>query len=692
MASFSQTNRILTFTSPLGANTLLPMSFRGTEEISELFDFSLELLAVPEVFIDPSALIGRRVTLSLQIADTGTLRHFNGIVASFEGTGGDSYFNSYHLRMVPMLWLPSLNQQTRVFQNKTVVDIVKDVLEPYSIVPRVETQQSYVALEYCTQYRETDLDFVSRILQQHGIFYYFTHTVSDHTMVLSDAASHLSDCPIVSRFRYATIVEEQQGFYEPMVYGFSSRSTLVTGEHTSWDYRFMLYALSHASPQSANSSTPTGQNSHEVYDYADSASALLKTESGDRKTQQLQTSLQNVAKEITEARSIRCSGTSTASTMQAGFAFTLTDYPQTEMNIKYLVTRVEHFVEQHPGYRSEVSAGTSRHPYTNTFSSRPFTQPWRKERTLPKPRVNGVVTGKVVTPAGDDSYMDKYGRVCVQFWWDRHRPPNTPDNTLLRVVQQWAGRGWGTYFWPRAGDEVLIDFLDGDPDAPIVVGSVYNGVNMPKYDPQSDYTLSGILTRSSKDGGVANANELRFNDRMGSEQIFMNAERDFDLHVEHDWHTLIGNEEHRKITSNQYHSVGGDAQLKIAQSRTIEVDGDATTSVRGDYAESIGGNYSVSATARQIQKSGIAHVIEAGEEVHISGKTRVIIDSGVGGICLKGPLGAISIDLTGITLQGPVHFGVADCLPPAPDPAFPDIQEVTAPEWPGDAPRGQTGT
>jgi type VI secretion system secreted protein VgrG len=137
-------------------------------------------------------------------------------------------------------------------------------------------------------------------------------------------------------------------------------------------------------------------------------------------------------------------------------------------------------------------------PYTNTFHARPFTQPYRKEKVLPKPRVNGVVTGKVVTPAGDDSYLDKYGRVCVQFWWDRNRPPNTPDNTLLRVAQQWAGKGWRTCFWPRVGDEVLIDFIEGDPDAPIVVGSVYNGINMPKYDPRSEYTRSGISSRSSK--------------------------------------------------------------------------------------------------------------------------------------------------------------------------------------------------
>ncbi len=172
-----------------------------------------------------------------------------------------------------------------------------------------------------------------------------------------------------------------------------------------------------------------------------------------------------------------------------------------------------------PPYRAKNQTSTA--PYGNTFTAIPFSVMYRPPMITHKPAVNGMHTGKVVVPSGEDSYMDKYGRVCVQFWWDRQRKPNTTDNTLLRVAQSWAGKGWGTYFWPRVDDEVLIDFIEGDPDQPIVVGSVYNGVNMPKYDPAGQYTLSGILTRSSKGGGAANANELRFEDLDGKEQIFM---------------------------------------------------------------------------------------------------------------------------------------------------------------------------
>jgi type VI secretion system secreted protein VgrG len=215
----------------------------------------------------------------------------------------------------------------------------------------------------------------------------------------------------------------------------------------------------------------------------------LKTEVGDAKTSVLQTRLQEIARDASDAHAIECQGQSTASSLQPGFTFTLQKHPQSQHNIKYLITQVHHAATQRPAYRAEFDAPQDE-PYANTFVAKPFTQPYRKAHNLLKPRVNGAVTGKVVAPAGEDSHLDKYGRVCVQCWWDRQRPPNTTDNTLLRVSQQWAGKGWGTYFWPRANDEVLIDFLDGDPDAPIVAGSIYNGVNMPKYDPVSEYTRS----------------------------------------------------------------------------------------------------------------------------------------------------------------------------------------------------------
>lgn len=612
MASYTQSNRILAFTSPLGANTLLAMRFSGVEEISELFRYTIDVLADSSASIDPVALVGKRCTLDMQVTDDGTKRHFNGIVSSFASTGGDTFFHSYQVTLAPSLWLLSLNTQTRVFQNKSVLAIADEVLAPYSISPSLHTQGTYLPLEYCTQYRETDLAFLLRLFQQHGIFFFFTHTASDHILNLADSGQLLSECPTVSSFRYSFVTEEHLSFYEPRVTDFAVASSLVPGEHTSWDFRFKPYQVSHASPETARSKVTMGDNSHERYDFSDSATAAFKTPGGNDQIPKLQTQLQNAARDASDAQATRCLGNSNALTMQAGSTFTLTHFPQTDLNAKYLLTRVQHDVEQRPGYRAEYESGRPS-PYLNSFEARPFAQPFHKEQTLPKPRVTGVVTGKVVTPAGEDSFLDRYGRVCVQFWWDRQRPPNTPDNTLLRVAQSWAGKGWGTYFWPRVGDEVLIDFIEGDPDAPIVVGSVYNGVNMPKYDPRSKYTRSGILTRSSKGGGPKNANELRFEDKMGAEQIFLNAERDMDHRTEHDHRRWVGNRDSLFVSADQLE----------------EIQGSRETSILSDRRERVAGT------------------------IQIQAGTNIVVEA-TSSISLRVEESFITIDPSGVTLSGPL--------------------------------------
>ncbi len=690
--------------------------------MSELFDIVLHVLATPDTTVSPNDLIGKRVTLSIAVDDNGTQRNFNGMVASIESMGGDTDFNAYNLRVVPALWLLTLNTQTRVFQNMTVLDIVKQVLTTYSITPTDNTNATYTTLEYCTQYRETDYHFISRLLAQHGIFFYFTHTASDHSMVLADNSAQLSPCTTAAAFRYAPGSAAMAGFYQPLVYRFSSRSALTTGTHKIWDYRFSQYAVSSSTSDSATKS-PLGSNAHEFYDYADGPSAYLKTDSGDGNVATLQTAFQNMGRDIADAESNTATGESYASTMQAGFTFTLSEYSQADANTKYLLTEVQHSAQQRPSYRAERASTDS--PYANRFTAQPAAVSYRSSRVLSKPRVQGVVTGKVVAPSGDDSYLDKYGRVCVQFWWDRTRKPNTTDNTLLRVAQQWAGKGWGTYFWPRINDEVLIDFIDGDPDAPIVVGSLYNGTNMPKYDPASQYTRAGILTQSSKNGATANANELRFDDLKGSEQIFLNAEKDLDMHVENDWHNQIDNDHHTTLTGNHYGSTGKSSHSKITKDSMAEIDGDSHLKIGGKSAEEIGGDssekvggnhffsvgsnshisvsaacnekigssYSLDVGQNQFNKVGATFVVDAGQEAHIKGGMTVVVESGMN-LCLKGAGGFISITPAGIFISGTMVFinsgGAA--IPGSPavlqsPQATTAPTAPTAPKWPGDDPR-----
>lgn len=722
MPTFAQTDRLLSLTSPLGDNVLLPDSFDYNEAISNLFDLRLNVLTVAGTTVSPTDLIGKRVTLSMVVDDSGTERAFNGMVATLESRGGDLDFDAYALRVVPTLWLLTLNTQTRVFQNLTVVDIVKQVLSTYSITPTDDTQATYTALEYCTQYRETDYAFVSRLLAQHGIFFYFTHTASDHTLVLGDNSAQLPPCDTASAFRYSPYQQGRGGFYEGRITRFALRSTLTTGQHDFWDYRFSTFASSTGAESSTKSTL--GANAHEFYDYADGPSAYLKTDSGDAKIATLQAQLQDVHRDIHDSEGVTATGSSLAGTLQAGMTFTMSEYPQSSANVKYLLTRVSHQGRQRPGYRAEDDNDASAH-YTNEFEAQPSSVIYRSPLLFHKPRVQGVVTGKVVAPSGDESYLDKYGRVCVQFWWDRNRKPNTTDNTLLRVAQQWAGKGWGTYFWPRLGDEVLIDFLDGDPDAPIVVGSLYNGINLPHYDPASQYTRSGIHTLSSKQGGAANSNELRFEDLKGSEQIFINAEKDFDTHVENDHHFQIDNDQHQTITGAQYEqvgkevhrtlskdvveSIGGDHHLAVTGKQAISITGDHGLKVGGQSMVAITGNahhsfsqnlnqkagmnHSLQAGMNSYNKTGMVHVIDAGMEAHIKAGAKVVIESEAE-ICLSTPGGFITIGPSGVMIQGimvMINSGGA-AVPGTPgspeDPQSPaDPKSPTAPKWPGDDPR-----
>lgn len=723
--SFSQANRLLSFTGPAGADKLLPERLTGTEGISELYRYELDLLSVAEENINPKDIVGKKVCVSILADDAGRQRYINGIVASFEMRGGDKEFNNYRATIVPNVWLLTLNKNTRVFQNKTVIDVIKEVLSIYSISPTVDTTETYKPLDYCTQYRETDLEFISRLMEQYGILYYFKHTANDHTLTLQDDSSKLSDCEIKSTFRYAPPQQGKfEGFYDFVIRELNSKASMVTGEHSIWDYSFIRYKTV---PDGADAKTttkgPLGENWNEKYDYADSAAAYLKKdESKDSDSDKLAKFFLDKRRDSSDAGTVVVGGASNAICMQTGYTFTLEEYPQSSLNEKYLLIHMEHTVQQLPSYRTGKKDAAQ--PYTNSFIATPSSIRYRSPMRTPKPVVSGMHTGKVVTTQGEESFMDKYGRVCVQFWWDRQRKPNTPDNTLLRVAQSWAGKGWGTYFWPRLGDEVLIDFMEGDPDQPIVVGSVYNGVNMPKYDPAGQYTLSGILTRSSKGGGAANANELRFEDLEGKEQVFMNAERDYYLHVENDWHTLVGNEQHTKITKNQFEEVDGDSHLLVKGKQLHEVDGEADLQVKGNQIVQVGGdrshdltgnlkesigqnsnikvgmnlnekvgmNYSLDVGVNQFNKSGVLYVVDSGEEVHIKGGMNVVIEGGMN-VSLSGAGGFISIGPEGVVIQGTmvmINSGGA-AIPGTPgspeSPQSPDSPTApTAPTFPGDDP------
>jgi type VI secretion system secreted protein VgrG len=649
MPAFAQTNRLLTFTSPLGANVLLPERLTGVESVSELFVYQLELLAETQTAIDPKKIVGQKVCVGIQEDDAGTERYVNGIVSSFELSGGDDEFLTYRATIVPNLWTLTLNRNTRVFQNQTVIDVIKAVLSPYSISPAIDTSETYTPLEYCTQYRETDFAFISRLMEQHGILYYFKHTRDDHTFTLQDVSSKLSDCALQSSFRYAPQQADSEGFYDFVIRDFSSRSSLVSGKYTAWDYSFIQYKTVPQGGASASSKGPLGANGNEQYDYAESAAAYVKKIASDSKIGDLTTFFNNVRRDIGDTESVIVGGASNAIPMQTGYTFTLDEHPQESLNVKYLLIHIELTLQQLPSYRTRTT--NSPDPYECKFTAIPSSIAYRPPLKTVKPVVSGMHTGQVVTPSGEDTYIDKYGRVNVQFWWDRLRKPNTPDNTLLRVAQSWAGKGWGTYFWPRVGDEVLIGFIEGDPDQPIVVGSVYNGVNMPKYALPDNSTRSGLVTRSSKGGGAANANELRFEDKAGSEQIFLNAEMDMDHRTENDLRRFVGGKESLIVTANQLEQVGGEYHREVKSNSIEKIDGNADLGISGNQTEQVGGNQSLNVGSNQSIQVGKAYSMNAGQTVYINGGMNVVIQAGMQ-LSLVGPGGFVTIGPEGVSISG----------------------------------------
>lgn len=724
MSSFSQDNRLLRFKSIYKPDFALPERVSGFEGISTLFRFEVDLLSpADKPGLEPFDVVGTSATIGIRAESSGTERLINGMVASFELCGGDAEFFNYRAVLVPKLWTLTLNKNTRVFEDQSVIDVIKFVLQPYSITLTDDTTGPWPIFEYCTQYRETDFHFIARLMEQHGILYYFKHTEDAHTLTLQDVSSSLGECPIQDEFRYAPQPADSEGFFDFVIRDFSSESTLVTGKFTAWDHSLYTNSRMPAQYNSASTEGPLGNNENESYDYADSATSYFREPEEDKDAEKELTLFQFVRRNASDSSGQVARGTSNAIPLAAGFTFTLKHHPQNLLNVKYLVTRVEHTLQQLPSYRSRTAPDPA--PYSNRFTA---THPFRYSPPLlmTKPKVQGLHTGIVAVREGEDSELDEYGRVAVHFWWDRVGSVNFADHSLLRVAQSWAGKGWGTYFWPRAGDEVLIGFIEGDPDQPIIVGSVYNGVNMPKYAPNSpEYTLSGILTRSSKNGSAANANELRFEDLKGKEQIFMNAERDYDLHVENTWHTLVGNEQHTTVGSNRFESIGKNSEQRIAKSEIRNIGVNTETSIGENQLLTVGGN--VEETIGVDQKSIIGdsfemltgghHIVEVGtdhlmkvannwavkavnsctvsgdQNVNLTAGNEVVIQSD-NQICLTGPGGFITIGPAGVIIQGNIVMinsgGVALPLQSVPpisrNEKFKDVSDPTKPAFPGDDP------
>ena len=678
MASPKQTDRLMQFSSSLGKDVLLIESLDGAEGISRLFEFQVELLATVDTKIDPVSIIGSKVCVTLALNDVQGSRWINGIVASFEQCAGDNEFDVYKARIVPSMWQLTLSANCRVFQNKTVLDIVKSVIGEYGLSVSDQTSNSYKPVDYCTQYSESDFHFVSRILEESGIFYWFEHSDQDNKIMLGDSRNAYQNCALSSSVPYALNTKGAEGAYAAWVKEFTSTATMVSGKHSTADYNFRPFAR--VDVPDKNSSSQFGKNAFEEYLYPAGEEGYLK----DADTQ-LSTDFETL---FLETRSLAADtvaevfrGASNARSFCSGYTFTLTANPRDAWNRKYLLTAVTHHADQIPPYRaSDVGQDTG---YSNQFTAVSSDIVFKSTQTFVKPKIYGPQTAFVVAPSGDEMYIDKYGRVNIQFFWDKLRKPNTVDSTWVRVAQSWAGNGWGTYFWPRLKDEVVVQFLNGDPDNPIIVGSVYNGVNTPKYALPDNSTRSGLVTRSSKGGSAQNANELRFEDKTGSEQIYIHAEKDIDVSIEHDRRISVGNNDSLIVTGTQNEQIGSNFNRQIKSNSVEKIAGNLDLGIGGNQTEQVGGNHSLNVGSSQSISVGSAYSLNANNTVYINGGMNVVIQAGMelslvasGGFVTIGPSGvSISGTMVLINSGGAAGSGSAGSTPSPATPADPDVAD-----------------
>ena len=613
-----QASREIEIASPLGEDVLLFYRMEVKEELGRPFRFEIEMLSADNS-IRLEDLLGEKVTIRLDLG-SGKSRFFNGHVARFSMIGGMGNYVVYHATVYPWLWFLTRTANCRIFQDKSVTDIIKDVFKKHGFNDYEETLTgNYKNWEYCVQYRETDFNFVSRLMEQEGIYYYFKHENDRHTMVLSDSASSHKPFPGCEKIPYYPPDIELRRERDH-IFMWSTSQEVKPGICALNDFDFKR-------PRANLNVKSAIKRNHAVSDmeYYDYPGEYVQTDEGEHYAR--------VRIEGFHADCELAEGETVARGLSVGSLFQLTGHYRKDQNQEYLVVSAEHELRS-DHYETHIGAEV-RKPYSARFTAIPQKQPFRSARTTIKPFVHGPQTAVVVGPAGNEIYTDEYGRVKVLFHWDREGKADERSSCWIRTSQTWAGAKWGAIHLPRIGQEVIVDFLEGDPDRPLITGRVYNGYNMPPYDLPANATQSGIKSRSSKGGGPNNINELRFEDKKGDELIFLQAEKDHEIRVKNDQVALVINEHHHTVKSDQLELVKGDKHLKVNGDRNEKVDGTISREAGMDIQE----------------KTGLRHALDAGMEIYLKAGMNVVVESQVT-LTLKVGGNFININPAGIFIQG----------------------------------------
>lgn len=530
----------LHLTSPLGADKIRIEKFSGSERISGLFRYDLGMVS-KENNLDFTQMVGKNVTVTMDYG-SGQKRYFNGIVGRFVQSGTDRRFTTYYAEVYPWLWLCTMTQDCRIFQNKSVPDIITALLNELGFTDiKNQLKGTYDPREYCVQYRESAFDFVSRLMEEEGIFYFFEHEAAKHSLVMADDSSAHVACPGLASVKMkragGRVVEED------VLFQCTYEQRVTTGKYALEDFNF-------ETPGTDLLVSAEGASKLRVYEYP---AGYITTAVGEK--------IANKRLQAHELPTKLLRGESCCRAFIAGSKFDVKDHARADINSTYVL--------------EELGVSASPDSYSNSFTAFLLSVPYRPRMITKKPVIVGSQTAIVVGQSGEEIFTDKYGRIKVQFHWDQLGKKDENSSCWVRVAQGLAGKAWGSLFIPRVGQEVVVSFINGDPDRPLVTGMVYNAEQTVPYTLPDNKTQSTIKTRSSKTGDAKTFNEIRFEDLKGSEEMYIHAEKDMNIVVENNRTVKVGDDDTAKDGSETI-------EIKKDRTTTIKEGNETLTVAKGD--------------------------------------------------------------------------------------------------------------
>lgn len=617
--------RSLDVETPLGPGAFLLIEFSGQEHLSRLSQFTLRLKCkAPD--ISARKMLGQNVTVRVELHQ-GKARYFNGYVTRWSGVteqrdslDGVKQTRAYvyEATVHPWLWFLSRQSNSRIFQNKTVPQIVEEVFKAYGGLAsfRNKTTGSFPEWEFCCQYRETDFNFVCRLMEQEGIYWFVEHENGKHAVTLVNNSSSHQAYPGFEEIRF----DQEDRSQAEMLNTWFGQQEIQPGRYTVDDYNPLTPRTNLLTFADKSGDHP--YNDLEFFDYPAEYDAPAD---GDHYAR--------IRIDELHAQHLVFSGSGNVRGFQPGCVFQLSRHPVEAHNTKHLIVGAMYAATGN----AETSGSSEGFEFTSSITAIPARQQYRPPRITPKPLVQGPQTAVVVGPSGEEIYTDKYGRIKVQFRWDRYGKADQNSSCWIRVSQSLAGNAYGAWALPRLGQEVVVEFLEGDPDWPIVTGSVYNGENLPPWKLPEEKTRWGFKTRSSKGGGASNFNELRFEDKKGGEEVYIHAEKD---------HTL-----YTKDKRTEY--VGGESHLNVKKDVLEKLEADTHRDVKGDEIAKVGGGVHLKVGQDWQGKAGTRFAVDAGQEIHMKAGTTLVLEAGAR-LTLKVGGSFIDINAGGVYIKGPM--------------------------------------